>query len=40
MLVYLPDGRMMRADREHRVSVSEELILRLTKVLGAENVKG
>lgn len=40
VLVYLPDGRMVRADSEHRACCCEELRTRLERILGAENVKG
>lgn len=40
VLLYLPDGRMVRADKEHRVTMTEELRAKLVKVLGENNVKG
>ncbi|MDD6096653.1 MAG: DNA polymerase III subunit alpha, partial [Firmicutes bacterium] len=40
VLVYLPDGRMVRADSEHRACCCGELRTRLERILGAENVKG
>lgn len=40
VLVYMPDGRMVRADRDHRVEFCPELEARLVKILGEGNVKG
>lgn len=40
VLVYLPNGQMLRADREHRVELTEELRNKLERLLGKENVKG
>jgi len=40
VIVYLPDGKSVRADAGHRVEWSEELKARLEKTFGAENVKG
>ncbi|MCQ2567194.1 MAG: hypothetical protein MJ127_02150, partial [Mogibacterium sp.] len=40
VMVYLPGGRSVRADAEHRVDGSEEFMNRLEKLFGSENVKG
>lgn len=40
VLVYLPDGRMVRADRAHRVELDSGLRGELTEMLGGQNVKG
>ena len=40
VLVYLPDGQMIRADKGYSVKLSDELRDRLVKMLGEENVKG
>ena len=40
VLVYMPDGRMVRADRDHRVDFCPELEARLVRILGEGNVKG
>lgn len=40
VLVYLPDGKMVRADKEHMVSAYPELMDRLVRILGNGNVKG
>ena len=40
VLVYLPDGRMVRADAQHRVEFGDELRAKAVKLLGEENVKG
>ena len=40
VLIYLPDGRKIKADSGHRVEMSDELKTRLINILGEENVKG
>ena len=40
VLVYLPNGKMIRTDKSHSACVSDELKERLTKILGEGNVKG
>lgn len=40
VFVYLPDGRMVRADRAHRVELDDGLRRDLTELLGEQNVKG
>ena len=39
VLVYLPDGRMVRVNEDRRVTYSDELRDKLIRLLGAENVK-
>ena len=39
VLVYLPDGRMVRTDRRHRVEMSHELRNKLAARLGEMNIK-
>ena len=39
VLVYLPDGRMVRTDRSHRVEMSHELRNKLAARLGEMNIK-
>jgi len=40
VLVYLPDGKAVRADANHRIEFTEELRAKLVRLLGSENVKG
>ena len=40
VLVYLPDGRMVRADSEHRITLDEDLRKVLIGRLGSGNIKG
>ncbi|WP_417081693.1 DNA polymerase III subunit alpha [Mobilibacterium timonense] len=40
VLVYLPDGRMVRADSEHRITLDENLRKVLIGRLGSGNIKG
>lgn len=37
--MYLPDGRMVRTDRRHRVEMSHELRNKLAARLGEMNIK-
>lgn len=39
VLVYLPDGRMIRADESHKVILNEALLSKLEGILGRGNVK-
>ena len=40
VLVYLPEGHMVRVNEDCRVTYTDELRDKLIKLLGAENVKG
>jgi len=40
VLVYLPDGRTVRVNEDHRVNFTDELRAKLIRVLGDANVKG
>lgn len=40
VLVYMPDGKIVRADKDHMVSAYPELMDRLIRILGDGNVKG
>ncbi|MBR2675151.1 MAG: DNA polymerase III subunit alpha [Mogibacterium sp.] len=39
VLVYLPNGRMVRINRDRRITLSEELKGKLIRLLGEENIK-
>ena len=40
VLIFLPDGRKIKADAAHNVEFGDELKAKLVKLLGEENVKG
>jgi DNA polymerase-3 subunit alpha len=40
VLVYLPDGRMVRCNADNRVTFTDDLRAKLVRMLGEENVKG
>ena len=40
VLVYLPDGRMVRCNADNRITFTDDLRAKLVRMLGEENVKG